>query len=72
MSFDPGSLFASLFISTVGFALLGYGKKQSRFPQMAVGLVMLIYPYFVSSALWMVGIAALLLAALGAALKLGL
>lgn len=49
MSFDPGSLFLSLIVSGVGFVLFVYGKKQGRWPQLAGGLALMVYPYFVST-----------------------
>ncbi len=71
MSFDASSLFASFVIGTVGLALLIYGKKQLRLPHFAVGLAMLIYPYFIPSAGVMVGIAAALVGLLALLVKLG-
>ena len=49
MSLDPGLLFFSLITSGIGFVLFVYGKKQGRGSQLVGGLVMMIYPYFVSS-----------------------
>ncbi len=71
MSFDAGSLFASLLISSIGFVLLAYGKKQARLPQVAFGLALMVYPYFVPGALLMSGIAAGLLGLLALLVKLG-
>ena len=51
MSFDPGILFLSLITSGIGFVLFMYGKKQDRMPQLVAGIVLMIYPYFVSSLL---------------------
>ena len=71
MDLTPGSLFASLAIGAVGFALLVYGKKQQRLPQLVAGLVLCVYPYFVASVGWMLGIGAAILAALTLALRAG-
>jgi ABC-type transport system involved in multi-copper enzyme maturation permease subunit len=71
MSFDAGSLFTGLIVSSIGFVLLSYGKKMSRAPHMAVGLVLMAYPYFVSSILLSFGIAAGLLLALWLAVRQG-
>jgi hypothetical protein len=49
-----------------------YGKRQARVPHMAVGLVMMIYPYFVSNILLMFGIAAVLCLGLWLAVRRGL
>jgi hypothetical protein len=69
MSFDPGSLFASCVIGSVGLALFLYGKRAQRWPQMVVGVVLLVYPYFVASVAVMVAIAAGLLGVLWLATK---
>ena len=66
-----GWLFASLLISTVGFGLSIYGKKQSRIPQLVAGLLLMIYPYFVSDTSWMVVVALVILAALWWAVRMG-
>jgi hypothetical protein len=50
-SLDPGVLFLSLITSGLGFVLFMYGKKQERTPQLVAGLVLMIYPYFVSDLL---------------------
>jgi hypothetical protein len=49
MSLDPGLLFLSLITSGIGFVLFVYGKKQERMPQLLGGIVMMVYPYFVST-----------------------
>jgi len=71
MDFSASTLVASLVVSSVGLALFLYGKKQPRFPQLVVGLVMMIYPYFVVGALPMWGIAGALLLSLVALVRLG-
>jgi len=67
---SAGTLIASLFVSSIGFGFFMYGKKQERVPQLAVGCVMVIYPYFVSNPLAMCSIAAALLLGLVLALRL--
>jgi len=54
MDFSAGSLFLSLLIGTVGAGLFIYGKKQGRLPQMIGGIVLSLYPYFISN-LWVMG-----------------
>jgi hypothetical protein len=49
MSLDPGLLFLSLITSGIGFVLFVYGKKQGRAPQLAGGIALMVYPYFVST-----------------------
>ncbi|MEQ1870085.1 MAG: amino acid transport protein [Vicinamibacterales bacterium] len=49
MSFDPTWLFLSLIPGAIGMVLLGYGKKQGRWPHMVAGLLLLVYPSFTPS-----------------------
>jgi hypothetical protein len=71
MSFDAGSLLASFFVGGVGFVLVVYGKKMSRIPHIAAGAVMLVYPYFIPTALLDMIIFAVLAGLLIAAVRLG-
>ena len=71
MSFDPSSLFLSLIVSGVGFVLFTYGKKQDRFPHLAAGLVLMIYPYFVGSAVPMLLVGAAIVGGLWLAVRSG-
>jgi len=71
MDIDGSSFAASFLVSAIGFVAFSYGKSTKRFPQMAAGGVLMIFPYFVDSWLTMLAIAALLLAAMVAAIRLG-
>ena len=71
MNLDPGSMLLSMLISSVGFVAFVYGKRQERIPQLAAGIVLLVYPYFVSSMLLMALIAVVVLGLMTAAIKLG-
>ena len=48
---DPTLLLVSMFVSTVGFGIFWYGRKQKRVPQLGVGLLMMVVPYFLPTAL---------------------
>lgn len=72
MDFDPASFLASLAVSSVGFVAFMYGRKQKRFPQLAAGVALMVYPYFVGNVWLMLGIAVALLAAMFAAIRMGL
>ena len=72
MNVDANSLLASLLVGSIGFVAFAYGKKQSRLPQMAIGLVMMGFPYFVTSVPLMLGIGGGLVALLVVLVKLGL
>lgn len=72
MNLDANSLLASLLVGSIGFVSFAYGKKQSRFPQMLVGVALMGFPYFVNSAPLILGIGAGLVGVLMILLKLGL
>jgi hypothetical protein len=71
LNLDGNSLLLSLLIGCVGFVCFAYGKKQERFPQMIAGVVLCVYPYFVSNLMLMAGIAVAILVLLGLAVRLG-
>jgi hypothetical protein len=71
MSLDPTWLFVSLIAGGVGFVLLVYGKKQQRWPQLAAGLLFMVYPYFTPSLVSLVLIGLLLAFILWYAIRLG-
>ncbi|HEX2675906.1 MAG TPA: hypothetical protein VHM19_04685 [Polyangiales bacterium] len=64
MSFDANSLLANFFVSGIGFVLFRYGKSQHRMPQAVIGVVMMVYPYFITSVGAMLGTCAALCALL--------
>ncbi len=68
---SAGWMFAGLAVSTVGFALFIYGKKQLRIPQLVTGIALMIYPYFVHSPLWILGIGGALVAGLWLTVRAG-
>lgn len=71
MSFDANVLLAGLLVSSIGFVLFMYGKRMGRAPQLATGLVLMIFPYFVSSVPWMLGLTTVLLGLFWLAMRLG-
>ncbi len=60
---DPGYLMSSLLISCAGMGFFMYGRRASRLWPLSAGLVLCIYPYFVSSLWLMWGIAAAIVVA---------
>ena len=72
MSFSPAALFASLVVSGVGLGFFLYGKRQGRPLQLIAGLALMVFPYFVESASWMLGIAALIVGGLWLMSRFGL
>jgi hypothetical protein len=70
--FDVNSLLASLFVSSIGFVLFVYGKKMNQIPHLVTGLTLLLFPYFVSGALWILLIGAVVLALFWLGLRSGM
>ena len=64
MSFDPTILLLSLVPSGIGFVLFVYGKKQQRLPHLLAGIAMMVYPYFTTTVMSMLGVGAILCGAL--------
>lgn len=46
---DTSSLLLGVIFSAIGAGFFMYGRKQSRPVPLACGLVLMVYPYFVSS-----------------------
>ena len=42
------------FFGLIGFSLFLYGKKSQQMKPMAIGIALMVYPYFVSNTLWSV------------------
>jgi hypothetical protein len=71
MSLDPTWLFVSLIPGGIGFVLLVYGKKQGRWPHLAAGLLLLVYPYFTPGLVALVATGAVIGLLLWCAVRLG-
>jgi hypothetical protein len=71
LNLDANSLLVSLVIGCIGFVCFVYGKKQQRFPQMVAGVLLSVYPYFVSNLMLMTGIAVAILVLMGVAIRMG-
>ena len=66
-----GWILSGMLVSSVGFGLFLYGKKQARFPQLLAGLAMMIYPGFVGSPLLVLGIGTALVGGVWMAVRSG-
>ncbi len=55
----PAAFFAMIVFGSIGLAAFIYGKKVVALRPIVLGLVLMIYPYFVSGAilLWGIGMA---------------
>ena len=57
------SLVASILAGAIGAGYFLYGKRQTKFVPMLAGVLLCIYPYFVDSLPWLLGIGIVLVAA---------
>jgi len=62
MELNPTYLFFVILFSAAGIAYFMYGKKQSSIVPLLSGLALMIYPYFVSNTLVLIGIGIVLAA----------
>jgi len=51
-------LFAGFLFGLIGLAAFGYGKKNAKYRAMIIGVILMVYPYFIKNtiALYLVGI----------------
>ncbi|MEO7253468.1 MAG: hypothetical protein ABIZ64_04405 [Casimicrobium sp.] len=59
---NSATLLWGLLFSSIGMGFFIYGKKQTRAVPLVCGIVLMIYPYFVPSAIWLVVIGVVLCA----------
>ena len=71
MGMSSTSLMTSMLVSTIGFGFFIYGKKQQRLPQILTGVALMVYPYFVDSAAWMLAVGAGAITAMYVAIRYG-
>jgi hypothetical protein len=69
---NANALLASVVIGSVGLGFFIYGKRQQRVPHLVVGLVLMVFPYLVSSVGLMTIIAVALIGLLAVASYVGL
>lgn len=55
---STATIFWGLLFGAVGFAYFMYGRKQKMIVPLVCGLTLMLFPYFVSNVLWLVGIGA--------------
>ena len=59
---DQALLLWGLLFSAIGMGFFIYGRKQTRAVPLVCGLVLMVYPYFVPSTIWLVVIGVVLCA----------
>lgn len=63
MEFSPYNLLAGLVFGTIGWGSYRFGRRLERWKPVAIGLALMIYPYFIGIPwlLWGVGVALLVI-----------
>jgi hypothetical protein len=72
MELDGAQLFTALVVSSIGFGLFLYGKKQRRGPQLLAGVLLMLLPVLISSVWWSLGSTTAVLVVLWLAVVAGL
>jgi hypothetical protein len=72
MNLSLGNLVVGGFISLIGLALVMYGRKETRVPHVVAGVILIVFPYFVGIWWLAILIAAVIIAGLALASRLGL
>ncbi|HLX30924.1 MAG TPA: hypothetical protein VKV24_20805 [Casimicrobiaceae bacterium] len=57
------SLIIGIFTGAIGVGYFMYGKRQARFAPLIAGMLLCVYPYFVTGVVWLVVVGAALMAA---------
>jgi hypothetical protein len=57
------SLIIGIFTGAIGVGYFMYGKRQARFAPLIAGMLLCVYPYFVSGVVWLVVVGVALMAA---------
>ncbi len=63
LNFNPYNILAGFVFGTIGWGAFSYGRKLELWQPRAIGLTLMLYPYFIGNAvlLWIVGPALLVL-----------
>jgi len=61
---SAANLFASMLFGSIGIGVFIYGKKQASAKPMVIGILLMVYPYFISNAIALFAIGILLIASL--------
>jgi len=59
---DPGMLMWSILFGSIGIAYLVYGRKQRHVLALVTGLLLIVFPYFISNVMLLVALGALFVA----------
>jgi len=59
---DVTTLIWAMFFGAVGLGFLTYGRRQKVIVPLAVGIALILFPYFISNVYWLVATGVLLMA----------
>ncbi len=58
--FTPANLLGALIFGTIGMGAFMWGKRKATIPPLVLGLLLMVYPYFVTETWLMYAVGALL------------
>jgi hypothetical protein len=63
MNFNPYNLLAGFIFGTLGWGAFSYGRKLDLWKPRAIGVGLMVYPYFIATSwlLWVTGVGLLVL-----------
>ena len=61
---SPGYLFGMLMFSLIGYVAFRHGRRSERKSAIGIGVALMLFPYVISSTLWLYVVGGLLCAAL--------
>ncbi len=59
-SLSVASIVSGLLFGTIGFVAFMYGKKQSKWRPLVLGIALMVYPYFITADVLLYGIGVVL------------
>jgi hypothetical protein len=64
MMMNTANILAGVIFGSIGFGAFIYGKKQSNFKALVIGVILMVYPYFVPNPIALFAIGTVLTIAL--------
>lgn len=68
---STAAIIVGFVISTIGFSFFLYGKRQTRLPQLVLGMALMVCPLVLPSPVWTVCVSGVLLLGLWIGLRAG-
>ena len=64
MDFSISNIIAGILFGCVGMVAFTYGKKMGSLRPLILGLILIVFPYFISNTMWTYAVGILLTAAI--------